>query len=318
MVDWPSPLSSSKHLLNIGNHQEERESGQDLLHVDPNGEVQIRPCLSILSTLLVTLQALQPNLHFFWTWSSFVPFLLVAILPSHLCFLDQYLISWERNNTCGSKFRDSKTADLWLWLGTLSRIPAFTSTTHSLILGAGSKSTENGIKICSCSSLPLFWKTGRSSCNSTWWGIRNAWISRTNSSAIRDSKTTSLLKSSTAYLKDLPCKRCYHKHILEGHLLSCRPFWLNFEGVQLHSHVKGHSPEDFPAYIVQSDTSQVLRLVLVLAHVHCSCNCAELHRKNSTTEEMNGITAHLNSIITELNCITEVEDRKLNRSSNWL
>ena len=75
------------------------------------------------------------------------------------------------------------------------------------------------------------------------------------------------LKVPLLCLKDLLCKRCCHKHILKCCLLSCRPFWLNFKGVKLHSHVNRHSPEDFPTYIVQSDTSQVLSLVLVLAHL---------------------------------------------------
>ena len=73
---------------------------------------------------------------------------------------------------------------------TLSRIPAYTSTTRPLILGSGLESTKNAMKIRSRSSSPLFWWTGRLSCTSTWWGAGNTWIRRPSSSPMGDSTTT--------------------------------------------------------------------------------------------------------------------------------
>ena len=50
----------------------------------------------------------------------------------------------------------------------------------------------------------------------------------------------------------------------------------------------------------------------------CMSSWNQVGFQSNRTADLNSVTAWLSSIIAQLNCTTEVEDKKLNRRSNWL
>lgn len=171
-------------------------------------------------------------------------------------------MSWESNKTCGSKFRDSKTTDLWLGSGFSwhsfqnsgfhfdhpladfgSRIEVHRKCDENL------QSLEFTIVLKNWNVELQFHIMRHQKC-----------LNQQNElQSIGDSKTTSLLKSSTALLKRFAVQEMLSQAHSQASPYELSPILTQLRRIETTQSCKRTLTRDFPTYIVQSGTSQVLR-----------------------------------------------------------